>query len=395
MAHVRRFTIALVVTLAGCTPGGSATTVSVEPSDGLETSTSSSQVAEAFPIGAFADISEDPGSDEMAGQLQAILDDMAGRAGLSATVMSADGTWSGATGKADGTRDVRVNDQFAIGSITKTVVAAQVMQLVEAGELGLNDRVADRLPPDIHFDTNGARIVDLLSMRSGYPDTLLGPGEWRSFTTDRLHAWTTHEVLATVGPRRGPVGQKFEYRGINYVLLGLIVQHVTGRPLAEVLRNGVLAGDGYERLIYQPDERPTKPMAMPYGASADTFDDAGRYLPSLAAVTAFSSEGAMASDSLSLARWWRSLCAGQIVSLASLDDMTDFDKRPEYGLGIIDRRDEYGWDSGALGHTGLAFGFTSAALCFQQQGIVVVVLANAHDFDVDTVAGRLVAAASA
>jgi D-alanyl-D-alanine carboxypeptidase len=202
-------------------------------------------------------------------------------------------------------------------------------------------------------------------------------------------------VLATVGPRRGPVGQKFEYRGINYVLLGLIVEHVTGRPLAEVLRNGVLAGDGYERLIYQPDEQPTKPMAMPYGDSAETFDDAGGYLPSLASVTAFNSEGAMASDSLSLARWWRSLCAGQVVSPASLDEMTNFEHRPEYGLGIIDRRDEYGWDSGAIGHTGLAFGFTSAALCFQQDGIVVVVLANAHEYDVDTVAGALEQAASA
>ena len=47
----------------------------------------------------------------------------------------------------------------------------------------------------------------------------------------------------------------------------------------------------------------------------------------------------MASDSLSLARWWRGLCAGQVVSAASLDEMTDFDERPEYGLGIMDRRE--------------------------------------------------------
>lgn len=388
--------VVLVVAVGACTSTANhaESTDSVEPSVAAASS-STSGGALRFPIEAFARIGAEPVSVEAATELQAILDDMAGGAGVSATVMSAEGTWSGVTGKADGTRDLRVNDQFAIGSITKTFVAAQVMQLVEAGELNLNDRVADRLPPDVHFDTNGARIVDLLSMRSGYPDTLLGPGQWRSFTTDRLHRWTTHEVLATVGPRRGPVGQKFEYRGINYVLLGLIVEHVTGRPLAEVLRNGVLAGDGYERLIYQPDEQPTKPMAMPYGDSAETFDDAGGYLPSLASVTAFNSEGAMASDSLSLARWWRSLCAGQVVSPASLDEMTNFEHRPEYGLGIIDRRDEYGWDSGAIGHTGLAFGFTSAALCFQQDGIVVVVLANAHEYDVDTVAGALEQAASA
>jgi CubicO group peptidase (beta-lactamase class C family) len=134
------------------------------------------------------------------------------------------------------------------------------------------------------------------------------------------------------------------------MLLGLIIEQVTGAPIAEVLRSGVLVGDGYERLISQPDERPTDPMALPFGAPADTFDDLGGYLPTLAGVTAVEFEGGMASDSLSLARWWRGLCSGQVVAPASLDEMTDFDKRPGYGLGIMDRSGEYSSDSGALGH---------------------------------------------
>ena len=70
-------------------------------------------------------------------------------------------------------------------------------------------------------------------------------------------------------------------------------------------------------------------------------------------------------------------------------------QRPEYGIGIVDRRLEYGWDSGALGHTGLAReGYRTAALCFQNPGIVVVVLANAEEHDVDTTAGNLWRAAS-
>ena len=113
----------------------------------------------------------------------------------------------------------------------------------------------------------------------------------RALSTDPLHVWTTDEELATVGPERGPVGQAWEYIGTNYLLLGLIIEHVTGRPLAEVLRSGVLDGDGYERLIYQPDERPTDPMAMPFGAPADTFDEVGGYLPSLAGATALHVRG--------------------------------------------------------------------------------------------------------
>jgi D-alanyl-D-alanine carboxypeptidase len=391
----RVWALALVATLAACAPAtdDAKTAPSVRASATPVASASQGEAEEAFPTETFAGLSTKPVPDELAAELQEVLDNSANGDGLTATLIAPEGTWSGATGFAAGDRAMRPDDQMSIASITKTLVAAQVMQLVEAGELTLDDPAADRLPPGLEFDTNGATIADLLSMRSGFPETLTDEEVWSSLMTDPLHTWTPAEVLATVGPERAPVGQVWEYRGTNYVLLGLIVEHATGRPLAEVLRAGVLNGDGYERLIYQPDERPTDPMAMPFGDSADTFDDLGGYLPTLAAATALSSEGAMASDSLSLARWFRGLCAGKIVSAASLDEMTDFDERPGYGLGIIDRRAEYGSDSGALGHTGALFGFTTVALCFQQQGIVVVVLANA-EHDVDTVAGNLVQAAS-
>jgi D-alanyl-D-alanine carboxypeptidase len=111
-------------------------------------SASPSEPAVSFPTAAFY-IREDPVSEQVAAEFQAALSDMAGKGGMSATVMSPDGTWSGAAGKADGVRDVRVDDQFAIASVTKSVVAAQVMQMVEAGELALDDPAADHLPPEL------------------------------------------------------------------------------------------------------------------------------------------------------------------------------------------------------------------------------------------------------
>ena len=383
----------VVAVLAGCSSAGPKATAS-QAATPTAAASPSAQV-NVFPTEVFAGLTEEPVSDELAAELQEVLDESANGDGVTATLITPEGTWSGATGFAAGDRAMVPNDQMAIASITKTLVAAQVMQLVEGGQLSLDDLAADRLPPDLDFETNGETIADLLSHRSGFrSDTIVDPDDVESITRDPSHAWTIDEVLGTLGPERGPVSQAWEYWGINYVLLGLIVEHVTGRPAAEVLRSGVLNGDGFERLIYQPDERPTDPMAMPEGEPADTFDDRGGSLPSLAAATAFNSEGGMASDSLSLARWFRALCAGQVVSPASLDEMTDFDTRPEYGLGIWDRRSEYGWSSGALGHTGGLFGYRTAALCFQDPGIVVVVLANAEEHDVDTTAGKLVDAAS-
>lgn len=294
---------------------------------------------------------------------------------MAATVMTADGTWSGAAGSADGVRDVVVDDQFAIASVTKSVVAAQVMRLVEAGDLSLDDLAADRLPPELDFDTNGATIDHLLSMRSGISEYFADEDEFREVVvSDPLHVWTADEKLDTVSPDRGAVGGRgWDYIGTNYLLLGLIIEEVTGRPVAEVLRDGVLAGDGYERLIYQPGERPTEPMAMPLGAPADTFEQNGGYLPSLAAATMATSEGAIASDAPSLARWFRALCAGQIVSPVSLYDMTDFVQRPEYGLGLFNPAQGYGV---AVGHAGHMVGYVSWAGCLPEDGAVVVVLSN-------------------
>ena len=359
-------------------------------------STTSTVPAAHFPIATFAAISEDPVTEELAAKFQGALEDSAGRpemaegGGMTATVMTADGTWSGTTGKADGVRDLRVDDEFAIASITKSVIAAQVMSMVEAGELGLDDLAADHLPRDLGFDINGATIRDLLSHRSGLPDNydvLSGPAQ-----NDPLRAWTPAEVLELVPARRGVAGGSFEYAEINYLLLGLVIEHVRGRPVAEVLRAGVLAIDGVERLVYQPDEKPTEPMAMPRGGSTAVLEEGGGSLPSLAAVTAFTGSGVMASDSPSLARWWRALCAGEIVSQASLTEMSAFDPDVSvfdggYGLGLFNP--VYG-QARAVGHGGELFGYMSWAVCLPADGAVIVVLTNRPaDISVELLFGML------
>ena len=131
-------TLVLVLAAAcGSGAGPASPTSTTSATSGTETTEEPAD----FPTAAFAAISEDPVTEDLAAELQAALarHDVADGGGMSATVMTAEGTWSGTTGKADGVRDLQVDDQFAIASITKSVVAAQVMLMVEAGELGLDD----------------------------------------------------------------------------------------------------------------------------------------------------------------------------------------------------------------------------------------------------------------
>lgn len=391
--------VGLTLVVAGCAAAAPAATPSLAPSPTgsatvrptdtpTATATAAPKPAPAtFATEAFADVSEEPVSGEVAASFQAILDEAiankaAAAGGVTATVMTANGTWSGAAGTADGERALHPDDQMAIGSVTKAVIAAQVMQMVEAGELGLDDPAADYLPADLEFDTNQATIRQLLGMRSGIPDFV--DAIWQSLSTDRQHSWTTAEVLALVPATRSAAGVRTAYSSTNYVLLGLLIEQVRGSSLTSVLRNGVLSGDGLERLVYQPDEAPTEPMAMPGGESTAALQQGGGYLPSLAGATAGGPAGAMASDSATLARWWSRLCGGEIVSEASLTEMTTF--QDGYGFGLDGRVDTN--VTPAVGHGGIHVGFAAWAVCLVQDGSVVVVLTNrkaggSNDGDVD------------
>ena len=361
------------VLAAACGPDAS-------PASPRATTSAAPTQAAGFPVATFAAISQEPMSEKLAGKFQEALalHDVADGGGMSATVMTAEGTWSGTIGTADGVRDVQVDDQFAIASITKSVVAAQLMLMVEAGELGLDDLAADHLPGDLQFDTNDATIRQLLSHRSGLPDyyDLLE----KSQRTDFERVWTPTKILELLPTGRSASGQSFSYAETNYLLLRLVIEHVRGRPLAEVLRDGVLTIDGMERLVHQPDERPTEPMAMPAGKPRAVLERRGGYLPSLAAATAYNASGAIASDSPSLAAWWRALCAGEIVSQASLNEMSTFEPAANiggYGLGVYNPANGY---ATAFGHTGQLPGYMSWAACLPEEEAVIVVLTN-HEVD--------------
>jgi D-alanyl-D-alanine carboxypeptidase len=377
--------VLLALFVAGCSaasPSGVASSpADASPSGRPAASATPRPSSTPFPIDALAAITETPVTDELAARLQAALasHEVTGGGGMSATVMTPEGTWSGTTGKADGVRDLRVDDQFSVASITKSVVAAQVMLMVEAGELGLDDPVAAYLSADLRFDTNGATIRQLLGHRSGLPDYY--DLQYERQETQPQRPWTPAEILALLPAERTPPGSFF-YTETNYLVLQLAIEHVRGRTLVDVLRDGgALAVAGIDRLVYQPEERPTEPIAMPSGASRDLLSARGGYLPSLASATAVHASAAIASDSPSLARWWRALCAGEIVSQASLTEMSTFlpvEDIGGYGLGMYNPAVGYG---PAFGHTGELPGYFSWAACLPDDEAVIVVLTNHHPDD--------------
>jgi len=183
---------------------------------------SSSPVPVTYTLGHFPAVPTGSFSHSTAGALQAVLDaaiDPGGLPGITATVLAADGgAWSGAAGTADGVHPVEVRSQFDIASITKTVIAAEVMRLSEKGLLRLSDLVSNHFPSNLQFDTNGATIENLLHMESGIPNPAPDAAALAAFygqPEDPLRVWTPREILASVPSIRSKPGERYVYENVN------------------------------------------------------------------------------------------------------------------------------------------------------------------------------------
>lgn len=342
----------------------------------------SSPARTAYSLGHFPDVSTGAFSHSTAHALQAVLDAAVkgGLPGISATVMTADGqSWTGKAGTADGLHPIEARSQFGIASITKTVIATEVMKLSERGLLRLSDPISEHLPPNFHFDSNGATIANLLHMESGIPDpTPFGPNE---AAADPLRDWMPEEVLATVPANRSKPGDHFVYEDANYMLLSLVVKQTTGMSVAAALRSDVLADPRLASMVYQPAERPNGPLALPFlggQVRPNIVEAGGGYLPTKAEASYAGGSGCMASDSGALALFGYLLFGGKLVSQQSLLAMTAFGDS-YYGLGVINQNMTGAWTGAgqAIGNGGWDDGGYASALVVQpNKGLVISVMTN-------------------
>jgi D-alanyl-D-alanine carboxypeptidase len=377
----------LVIGSAACTDS-QPDTVATEPSV-LSTAQNSADTAEQpsnreehvqLQLGHFPEPADQPLPEHTTRKLQSALDAALQRVpGVSAAVLVADrGTWSGAAGTADGINPLTSDAQFGIASITKTVVATEIMRLAEQGLLGLDDPVSQYLSGDLGFDTNGATIRNLLAMESGIPE----PGIFDSpeVESDPHREWQVREMLADVPARRTDPGQRHVYSNTSYMLLGLVIESVTGQEVSGALRAYVTADPRLASLVYQPAERPEGPHALPFISDEPRpgiLEAGGGYLPSLAAVSSAGAAGGMASDASALAQWGYAMFGGKLISERSLRTMTDFNS-DDYGLGVYDLTDYFAdLDDVVIGNGGWeAGGYSSMLAVIPGKGTVIAVLAN-------------------
>jgi D-alanyl-D-alanine carboxypeptidase len=169
---------AMAALIAGCSssPGSNPTLTGASSTVDERTTAPSPQAPRIATLGDFPEFPHEPLPDAVAGSLQAVLDGAVedGTVGgvSAAVVVAGSGSWSGASGVDEEDNPLKPDTQLVVASVGKTVTAAQILRLVEEGELGLDDPITEHLPPRaaMSFDANRATIRDVMGIRSGITD---------------------------------------------------------------------------------------------------------------------------------------------------------------------------------------------------------------------------------
>ncbi|MGD8748952.1 MAG: serine hydrolase domain-containing protein [Balneolaceae bacterium] len=261
--------------------------------------------------------------------------------------------------------------EYRIGSITKMFTATMIFQLMEEKKLSLSTKLVEFYPQIPKADS--ITIGNMLHHQSGIFNFTNAP-EYRDYMTEKRTKEQMLKVFRNQESQFSP-GAQTSYSNTNYVLLGYIIEKITGDSYANQLRERIVQplnlghtyyGNGIDR---QKNE------------AASFRRESGRWKPMPETDMSIpGGAGALVSTPSDLIRFIRALFDGQLVSQESLDHMTDF----ESGLGMGMMKVPF-YDTFAYGHSGGIDGFQSSLYYFPEKDVTLAFIGNAMDYKMNDV----------
>jgi len=301
-----------------------------------------------------------------------------------AVVRDGDLVWEDAVGAADAEAGVEAtpDTQYRIGSITKTLTAAAVMQLRDEGKLGLEHTLDRHLEDVPHRPT----IRRMLSHASGLQRET--PGDvWVT-----LKFLTDEELLSSLGSAEQVLapGARFHYSNLAFALLGRVVERVSGVPYERYVEERLLRPLGMTRTSF----RPQPPHAAGY--FVEPYREGVRVEPPVETAS-FTPSGQLWSTVRDLSRWAAFLAEPDpaVLAPATVEEMRTVEVIEDherwtagYGLGLGMFRDG---ERILVGHGGAMPGFIARVVVSPKEKIGAAVLTNSSTARVGQLAAQLVA----
>ena len=276
---------------------------------------------------------------------------------------------------------------FEIGSVTKQFTAAVVLRLAEQGRLSLSDPLTEFLP-DATFGGATITLEQLLAHTAGVPNYTDMP-EWIPRWREDMNLETLMALFESK-PLDFPPGTLWSYSNSGYVLLGAVIEKVTGKSYEEVVESELFAALGMTDSRYGHQEEIVRGRVAGYVKGPEGWANA----PYLSLTQPYAA-GSLMSTVDDLARWSDALEAGRVISPASRDRMfTSAVLRGGDQDGVATR---YGLGNAMTEvagrptheHGGGIHGFTCDLLRVPGEELLVVILSNNPTQDTHDLAHRV------
>jgi D-alanyl-D-alanine carboxypeptidase len=221
-------------------------------------------------------------------------------------------------------RPVAPGGYFRIASVTKTFTATVVFQLAAEHRLSLADTVEHWLPGLVRGNGNDGRkitIKELLAHTSGIQDDIPSPESAADYYAHRYDVYTSEQMVAraTAHPPLFPAGTQWQYSNVGYIILGMVIEKVTGHRWDTEIRDRVLRPLGL-RHTYWPGL--AAGLRAPHAEGYLSFAGDGLVDVTVARdAYAASSAGGLVSTSDDLNRFFTALVGGRLLRPAELAEM--------------------------------------------------------------------------
>lgn len=266
-----------------------------------------------------------------------------------------------------------LNDRVQIRSVTKSFTVTLVLQLARTNRLQLSDPIGKFVPGIPNGDQ--ITLAQLAGMNSGVKNYTTVKAFQEGFIANPARQWTSSELVNLTLPE-SPVfapGARYDYSNTNTLLLGMVVEQVTGRSLAQVNRARIFRPLGMANTSYIDGLSFAKPQPTPYNVDPATGEL--EILPE-SNLSALGASGAIVSTLPDLIRWGRALGTGRLIGPGLLRLREQTARPPTNGPEY----DRYGLGIGQLkswwGHTGEGFGFQAATFFDPTTRSVIAVALN-------------------
>jgi D-alanyl-D-alanine carboxypeptidase len=256
---------------------------------------------------------------------------------------------------------------FGAGSITKNFIAAMILQLSEERKLTINDPISKYFPDHRNIDKN-ITIKELLNHTSGIYNYTDSSTFFPTVLGNPTKTWLPEEILTYVSKPNFEHGTSWFYSNTDYVILGCIIQKVTGNTVLAELNKRFFRPLQLRSTVLYPDEAYEGELSHVFAGDADYFPFVGPSLFSCAW-----SAGGIITTASDLTKWSKALYGGRVLRRSSMQKMLEPSQfNPNYGLGTmmpnIDGQITYGHYGNIL--------YNSYVNYFPNDGISIAVMEN-------------------